>query len=79
MFIIWFFLGFFSCFIFVTFSISTLIFIINRKGREIISKAENIMGVIKDFSEAQSEIIYPKFEKEIFNKEETIIDDLLKE
>ena len=76
MFYLGFFLGFFACFIFFLTSYVILKAIISKFGIQIREKTENNISKMGE-NTISTQIIYPDNSKEIFNKENTKIEDLL--
>lgn len=78
MYFIAFFVGFFtgfSLFFLLFFIVRELIF---RHGKFIVRRLEKEINVMYDKTQEGTEIIYPNNSKEIFEKEESKIEDLLK-
>lgn len=74
-----FFCGFVLCLIFFTVSYWVLRELIFKYGKFITRKLENEINLFDEATKEGTEIIYPDNSKEIFDKEDSQIEDLLKE
>lgn len=76
---LYFVLGFVSCFVLFLVAYAVVRELIFRKGSQIITAVENELGRLIDKSVNSAAIIYPEVEKEAFlNDDELSIDKLLK-
>lgn len=74
-----FFCGFALCFIFFIVSYLVLRELIFKYGKFITRKLENEINLFDEATKDGTEIIYPDETREIFDKEDSQIEDLLKE
>jgi len=74
-----FFCGFALCLIFFTVSYLVLRELIFKYGKFITRKLENEINLFDEATKEGTEIVYPDNSKEIFDKEDSQIEDLLKE
>lgn len=70
-------LGFLTCFIFFIVAYITIREIIFKYGKTFVKKIEAEIVRLED-STKDTEIIYPNYTQEIFNKENSNLEDLLK-
>jgi len=78
MFLLGFILGFMLCFVFFLVSFLTIREIIYKWGKVLRNRVESELNNWEDRTIDKTQIIYPDNSVEIFNKEESKIDDLLK-